>query len=67
MCLVCIRARVVRVVCSLRKKTTRERGKALHPEEILDAEEDIIRQVQKEAFPEEYQALTCNKAISSKS
>jgi hypothetical protein len=41
--------------------------KALQPEEIQDAEEDIIRKVQLEVFSEEYQALKSNKTISPKS
>ena len=65
--LVCIRARVVRVLCNMRKKENAVQGNALHPEEIKDAEEDILREAQKEAFPEEYRALTSNKAISLKS
>ena len=65
--LICIRARVVRVLCKMQKKESPGRGVALHPEEIQDTEEDIIRQVQREVFSEEYQALKNNKAISSKS
>ena len=42
-------------------------GKALHPEEIRDAEEDIICKVQSEIFPEECKALKSKKAISPKS
>ena len=51
----------------MRKRENAVPGNALYPEEIQDAEEDIIREVQKEAFPEEYRALTSNKAISPKS
>jgi hypothetical protein len=65
--LVCIYARVVRVLCNMQKKTNRVFGKALQPEEIQDAEEDIIRKVQLEVFSEEYQALKSNKTISPKS
>ena len=65
--LVCIYARVVRVLCNMQKKANRVYGKALHPEEIRDAEEDIIRKVQSEIFPEEYKALKSKKAISPKS
>ena len=46
---------------------TKERGAALHPEEIQDTKEDIIRQVQRKVFSEEYEVLKNNKAISSKS
>lgn len=42
-------------------------GAELLPEEILDAEEDIIRQAQFEAFPEEYKALKNSKPITPKS
>jgi hypothetical protein len=38
----------------MRKKENAVPGNALYPEEIQDAAEDIIREVQKEAFPEEY-------------
>ena len=48
--LVAIHARVVRVLCNMRKKENRVHGEVLHPEEIRDAEEDIIRRVQIEAF-----------------
>ena len=62
---VCIHARVLRVLCNMRKKKEdRELAKVLKPEEILDAEEDIIRTAQKEAFPEEYQSLKAGKPIS---
>ena len=42
-------------------------GAELLPEEINDAEEDIIRQAQFKAFPEEYNALKNRKPISPKS
>jgi hypothetical protein len=51
----------------MQKKTNRVFGKALQPEEIQDAEEDIICKVQLEVFSEEYQALKSNKTISPKS
>jgi hypothetical protein len=51
----------------MQKKTNRVFGKALQPEEIQDAEEDIIRKVQLEVFSEEYHALKSNKTISPKS
>ena len=66
--LVAIHARVLRVLCNMRKKKKRVHGDdALHPEEIRDAEEDVIRRVQIEAFPEKYQALKTKRAISPKS
>ena len=40
--------------------------KALHSEEIRDAEEATIRKVQAEIFPEEYKALKSKKTISPK-
>ena len=51
----------------MQKKANRVYGKSLHPEEIRDTEEDIIRKVQSEIFPEEYKALKSKKAISPKS
>ena len=66
--LVAIHVRVLRVLCNMRKKEKRVHGDdALHPEEIRDAEEDLIRRVQIEAFPEKYQALKTKRAISPKS
>ena len=51
----------------MQKKANRVYGKALHTEEIRDAEEDIIRKVQSEIFSEEYKTLKSKKAISPKS
>ena len=60
--LVCIYARVVRVLYNM-QKANRVYRKARHPEEICDAEEAITRKVQSEIFPEEYKALKNKKAI----
>jgi hypothetical protein len=55
--LVCIHARVTRVLCNMQKKENRIGGRALHPEEIRDAEEAIVRRAQQDTFPEEFKAL----------
>ena len=44
----------------------RIQGTELLPQEITGAEEDVIRQAQFEAFPDEYKAVTNNKWISPK-
>ena len=64
--MVAIHARVLRVLCNMQKKENCINGKA-HPDEIWGAEEDIVRRVQIEAFPEEYEALKTKQAISPKS
>lgn len=65
--LVRIHARVIRVLYNMQSKTDRVGSTELLPEEILDAEEDIIRQAQFEAFSEEYKALRNKKPLPSKS
>jgi hypothetical protein len=65
--LVRLQARVRRVVHNLRNPDEVQNSKELLPEEIRDSEEDIIRKAQKEAFPEEYDALTKGKPISDSS
>ena len=64
--LIRVHARVVRVICNLRPGLKMV-GDELKPEEIHDAEEDVIRQAQFEAFPEEYRALESKKPIPTKS
>ena len=41
----------------MRSQKERIKGQQLLPEEIEDAEEEIISRAQLEAFPEEYMAL----------
>lgn len=65
--LVRIHARVIRVLFNMQCKEKRIVGKELLPEEIVDAEEDIIRQAQYEAFKEEYEALAKKKPVPAKS
>ena len=48
---------------NLRNPDEVQNSKELLPEEIRDSEEDIIRKAQREAFPEEYDALTKGKPI----
>ena len=43
------------------------KGKELLPDEIEDAEEEILSRAQLEAFPEEYMALLAGKEIPKKS
>ena len=52
--LVRLQARVWRVVYNMRNPKDRVSGQELLPEEIEDAEEEIISRAQLEAFPEEY-------------
>jgi hypothetical protein len=65
--LVRLQARVRRVVHNLRNPDEVQNSKELFPEEIRDSEEDIICKAQREAFPEEYDALTKGKPISGSS
>ena len=51
----------------MRDANERRTGRELSVEEIRDAEEDIIRQAQKEAFCEEHEALAKGKPISNRS
>ena len=61
--LVRVQARVVRVLCNMKIKGKKIGSAELLPEEIIDAEEDMIRQAQFETFPEEYNALKNYKPI----
>lgn len=65
--LVCLQARVWRVLYNMRNPKDRVSGQELLPEEIRDAEEDIIRRAQWEAFPEEYMALMAGREFPQKS
>jgi hypothetical protein len=51
----------------MQKKENRIGGRALHPEEIRDAEEAIVRRAQQDTFPEEFKALKSKKPIPPKS
>ena len=65
--LVRIHARVRRVVYNMRSKDNRRVGRELLPEEIEEAEEEIVRLAQRQAFRDEYLALSSRKPIPSKS
>ena len=65
--LVRLQARVWRVVYNMRNPKDRVNGQELLPEEIEDAEEEIISRAQLETFPEEYEALLRGKEIPKKS
>ena len=66
--LIRIHARVIRVLNNMRNKQTRQQNQSeLTPDEIRDAEDVVIRQAQKEAFPAEYEALSKGKPIPTKS
>ena len=65
--LVRIHARVRRVVYNMRSKDNRRVGRELLPEEIKEAEEEIVRLAQRQAFRDEYLALSSRKPIPSKS
>lgn len=65
--LVRLYAWVIRFVDNMRRDKDERTIGELQPTEIADAEEEIIRQAQFEAFPEEYKALKKKKPISQKS
>ena len=62
-----VHARVRRVLLNMRRRDNRNARMELLPEEIKDAEEEIVRFAQREAFCEEYTALRSGKPISKKS
>ena len=62
-----VHARVRRVLLNMRRRDNRNARMELLPEEIKDAEEEIVRLAQREAFCEEYTALRSGKPISKKS
>jgi len=66
-CLVQVHARVRRVLHNLRSRDNRKVGIELSPEEIKDAEEEIVSLAQREAFHDEYAALSLGKPIPQKS
>jgi len=51
----------------MRNPKDRVNGQELLPQEIEDAEEEVISRAQLEAFPEEYEALLRGKEIPKKS
>ena len=65
--LVRLQARVWRVIYNMCSPKEGIKGQELLPEEIEDAEEEIISRAQLEAFPEEYMALLTGKEIPKKS
>ena len=65
--LVRLQARVLRVIYNMRSPKEGIKGRELLPEEIEDAEGEIISRAQLEAFPEEYMALLTGKEIPQKS
>ena len=60
-------ARVRRMVYNMRSKDNRKTGRELLPEEIKEVEEEIVRLAQREAFRDEYLALSAGEPIPSKS
>ena len=62
-----VHARVRRVLLNMRRRDNRIARMELLPEDIKDAEEEIVRLAQREAFCEEYTALRLGKPISKKS
>ena len=62
-----VHARVRRVLLNMRRRDNRNARMELLPEEIKDAEEEIVRLAQREGFCEEYTALRSGKPISKKS
>ena len=62
-----VHARVRGVLLNMCRTDNRNAKMELLPEEIKDAEEEIVRLTQREAFFEEYTALRSGKPISNKS
>ena len=58
-----IHARVRRAIHNMSNSTERLYNKELLPEEIRDAEKDIVQRAQREAFREEYDALGKKKPV----
>ena len=65
--LVRVHARVRRVLHNLCSRDDKKVGIELLPEEVKDAEEEIVSLAQREAFSDEYAALSLGKPISQKS
>ena len=64
--LVNIHARVRRALHNMSKRGPRQTSKALLPCEIREAEAEVVRSCQCEAFPGEYKALVTGKLIPTK-
>ncbi|KAL9967007.1 hypothetical protein ACROYT_G025160 [Oculina patagonica] len=62
-----VHARKGRVLHNMRNRDNRNANMELSPEEIKDAEEEIVRLTQREAFRDEYTALSSRKPIPKKS
>ena len=60
-------ARVKRALHNMRIRDNRNASVELLPEEIKDAEEEIVRLAQREAFRDEYAAWSSGKPIPKKS
>ena len=65
--LVRVHARVRRVLHNMRNRDNRNASMELLPEGIKDAEDEIVRLAQREAFRDEYDALSSGKPIPKKS
>ena len=65
--LVRVYARVRRVLHNMRNRDNRNASMELLPEEIKDAEEEIVPLAQRETFHNEYAALSAGKPIPKKS
>ncbi|XP_058972399.2 uncharacterized protein [Pocillopora verrucosa] len=65
--LVRVHARVRRVLHNMRNRNNRNASMELLPEGIKDAEDEIVRLAQREAFCDEYDALSSGKPIPKKS
>ena len=65
--LVRVHARVRRVLHNMRNRDNRNASMELLPEGIKDAEDEIVRLAQREAFCDEYDALSSGKPIPKKS
>ena len=65
--LVRVHARVRRVLHNMSRKQEKQTSKVLLPHEIREAEDEVVRSSQREAFVNEYKALVSGKPIPPKS
>lgn len=65
--LVRIHARVRRVLQNMTKKGEKQTSKVLLPQEIREAEEEVVRRCQREVFHDEYKALVTGKPVPQES
>ena len=65
--LVRVHARVRRALHNMSKKGEKQTSKVLLPHEIREAEEEVVRLCQREAFQHEYKALVSGKPVPPKS